>query len=51
MPALQELIAPLQKAMGSISELRDKNRPSPLFNHLSVVSEGIPALGWVVVVR
>jgi adenylyl cyclase-associated protein len=26
-----------------------KNRKSPLFNHLSAVSEGIPALGWILV--
>lgn len=26
-----------------------KNRKSPLFNHLSAVSEGIPALGWILI--
>lgn len=30
--------------------LREKNRGSPLFNHLSAISESIPALGWVAVV-
>lgn len=27
----------------------NKNRKSPLFNHLSAISEGIPALGWILV--
>ncbi|KAJ1562837.1 hypothetical protein HK096_001444 [Nowakowskiella sp. JEL0078] len=47
--SLQDLLKPLQKALEQIAELRDKNRPSPLFNHLSAVSDGIPALGWVAV--
>ena len=28
----------------------NKNRKSTLFNHLSSISEGIPALGWILVV-
>ena len=32
-------------------EFRETNRRSPMFNHLSGVSEAIPALGWVAVVR
>jgi adenylyl cyclase-associated protein len=27
----------------------NRNRKSPLFNHLSTISEGIPALGWILV--
>jgi len=27
----------------------NNNRKSPLFNHLSAISEGIPALGWILV--
>jgi len=27
----------------------NKNRKSPLFNHLSAISEGIPAFGWILV--
>ncbi|KAJ3323813.1 F-actin-capping protein subunit alpha [Boothiomyces sp. JEL0866] len=46
---LQEIIAPLQKAIMAVTEIKDKNRPSPLFYHLSAIADGIPALGWVVV--
>ncbi|KAI9021989.1 adenylate cyclase associated N terminal-domain-containing protein [Hyaloraphidium curvatum] len=45
--ALPEFLKPLGEAIGKIVELKDKNRPSPQFNHLSAVAEGIPALGWV----
>ena len=48
--SIPEFVKPLQTLIQRIVELKDKNRPSPLFNHLSCVAEGIPALGWVVVV-
>ena len=41
-----KLIEPIQKALSGVVELKEKNRGDPLFNHLSVVAEGIPALGW-----
>lgn len=41
-----KLLEPIQKALASIIEIKDANRPSPLFNNLSTVAEGIPALGW-----
>ena len=31
-----------------MDEIREANRASPLFQHLSAVSEGIVALGWIV---
>lgn len=43
------LLSPMQKEIAGISELRERNRSSPLFNHLSVVSEGAPAMGWVTI--
>lgn len=43
------MLKPLSDLMQKVVEIREKNRPSPLFNHLSVVSEGVPALGWVAV--
>jgi len=46
---LQKLVKPTNDLMTQISEFRDSNRSSKFFNHLSTVSEGIPALGWVVV--
>ncbi|KAI8921196.1 adenylate cyclase associated N terminal-domain-containing protein [Powellomyces hirtus] len=49
MTLLQDLLKPTQQAIMKITELREKNRASQLYNHLSTVSEGIPGLGWVVV--
>jgi len=46
---LNKLIQPTSDIMGKISALRDSKRSSKFFNNLSAVSEGIPALGWVVV--
>lgn len=37
----------LHKASDTINNIRESNRPSPLFSHLSTVSEGIPALSWL----
>ncbi|KAI3632860.1 hypothetical protein MIR68_008935 [Amoeboaphelidium protococcarum] len=45
----QSLLAPTAGFIGKIQELREKNRTSPLFNHLSTLSEGVPALSWVAV--
>lgn len=39
----------LTQFIGKIAELKDKNRSSPLFSHLSAVADGAPALGWVAV--
>jgi adenylyl cyclase-associated protein len=47
---LQGLLKPCSEMLMKVAEIRDKNRTSPLFNHLSMVSEGVPALGWVAVV-
>jgi len=43
------LIKPTSDVMGEIIALRDKSRTSKFFNNLSAISEGIPALGWVMV--
>ncbi|TRY83224.1 hypothetical protein DNTS_032503, partial [Danionella cerebrum] len=45
--ALNSLLAPVSKAIQEVQSFREKNRSSPLFNHLSAVSESVPALGWV----
>ncbi|CAI2179393.1 13214_t:CDS:2 [Funneliformis geosporum] len=42
-----ELIKPTRLSLEKVCEFREKNRPSPFFNHLSTVSEGIGALCWV----
>ncbi|SPO19895.1 probable adenylyl-cyclase-associated protein CAP [Ustilago trichophora] len=49
-PIFADLLKPLQAALTEVIEIRDKNRGDKQhFNHLSTVSEGIPAVGWVAV--
>ena len=43
-----DLMAELHRYISTADELREANRPSPLFTHLSAVAEGIAALGWIV---
>uniref|UniRef100_A0A8C2KZK3 Adenylyl cyclase-associated protein n=1 Tax=Cyprinus carpio TaxID=7962 RepID=A0A8C2KZK3_CYPCA len=40
---------PLSDQIQEVQNFREKKRGSSLFNHLSAVSESIPALGWVAV--
>ena len=47
---LQSLLLPLSNKISEIQDFREKNRRSIYFNHLSAISESIPALGWVAVV-
>ena len=35
--------------MGVVSDIRESNRGSTLFDHLSTVSEGIAMLGWIAI--
>ncbi|GAA6110724.1 adenylyl cyclase-associated protein 1 [Tachysurus ichikawai] len=44
---LTSLLAPVSKLIQQVQSFREQNRTSPLFNHLSAVSESVPALGWV----
>ncbi|XP_063041269.1 adenylyl cyclase-associated protein 2 isoform X2 [Engraulis encrasicolus] len=44
---LADLLRPLSEKIQEVQSFREKNRGSALFNHLSAVSESIPALGWV----
>ncbi|CAF1118311.1 unnamed protein product [Adineta ricciae] len=46
---IQDLIKPQSTEIEAICAYTNKNRKSPLFNHLSAISEGIPALGWILV--
>uniref|UniRef100_A0A8C2SXE8 Adenylyl cyclase-associated protein n=2 Tax=Coturnix japonica TaxID=93934 RepID=A0A8C2SXE8_COTJA len=41
------LLKPISEQIQMVQNLREKNRGSKQFNHLSAVSESIPALGWV----
>ncbi|OCT57064.1 hypothetical protein XELAEV_18004066mg [Xenopus laevis] len=44
---LVAILAPLSGKIQTVQEFREKNRGSKLFNHLSSLSESVPALGWV----
>lgn len=46
---MQDLLKPISDHIQEIQNFRERNRGSSLFNHLSAVSESIPALGWVAV--
>ena len=46
---IQKLLKPTSDLIGEIQKFRETNRRSEMFNHLSAVSESIPALGWVMV--
>lgn len=43
------LLAPTSEQISAIQQYREKNRVSKYFNHLSAISESVPALGWVAV--
>uniref|UniRef100_A0A8C4XAN9 Cyclase associated actin cytoskeleton regulatory protein 2 n=1 Tax=Erpetoichthys calabaricus TaxID=27687 RepID=A0A8C4XAN9_ERPCA len=43
------LLQPISEKIQEIQDFRERNRGSKMFNHLSAVSESIPALGWIAV--
>uniref|UniRef100_A0A8C9A416 Cyclase associated actin cytoskeleton regulatory protein 2 n=1 Tax=Prolemur simus TaxID=1328070 RepID=A0A8C9A416_PROSS len=43
------LLKPISEKIQEIQTFRESNRGSNMFNHLSAVSESIPALGWIAV--
>ena len=46
---IQGLLKPTSDLIAEIQGFREKSRRSEYFNHLSAISESIPALGWVMV--
>ncbi|GAA5957589.1 hypothetical protein JCM3765_001446 [Sporobolomyces pararoseus] len=46
-PQYSTIIGPTQSALMAVIDMKEKNRGSKELNQLTVVSEGIPALGWV----
>lgn len=46
-----ELLMPTTQALKAVTEVRESGRERKLQNHLATVSEGVPALGWVTIVR
>lgn len=47
---LNNILKPTSEQIMAIQTFRERRRTSVYFNHLSAVSESIPALGWVCVV-
>lgn len=47
---LAKLLQPTSEQINAVQAFREKHRTSKFFNHLSAISESIPALGWVCVV-
>ncbi|KAL0622845.1 Adenylyl cyclase-associated protein 2 [Plecturocebus cupreus] len=45
------LLKPISEKIQEIQTFRERNRGSNMFNHLSAVSESIPALGWIAVME
>ncbi|XP_044149352.1 adenylyl cyclase-associated protein 2 [Bufo gargarizans] len=43
------LLKPISEKILEVQTFREKNRGSQMFNHLSAISESIPALGWIAV--
>lgn len=48
-PEQVSLLGPTSNQIQAIQDFREKHRGSQFFNHLSAISESIPALGWVAV--
>lgn len=46
---LQKILEPQVKAITAVTEFRETSRRSKYFNHLSAVSEAIPAVSWICV--
>ncbi|KAI9824406.1 MAG: hypothetical protein M1832_001941 [Thelocarpon impressellum] len=46
-PLYMEILTDLQRQISIVCDIREVNRASPFFNHLSAVSDGINALGWI----
>lgn len=42
-----EILKELQAMIGTVNDIRVANRGSPIFTHLTTVSEGIAMLGWI----
>ncbi|RMZ86634.1 hypothetical protein DV736_g6140, partial [Chaetothyriales sp. CBS 134916] len=43
-----DLMADLHRHISAVDDLKESNRSSPYFTHLSAVAEGTAALGWIV---
>lgn len=49
MAVYQDLLKPINECLIAVNDIKDANRGSPVFSHLSAVSDGIMVLAWVTV--
>jgi len=49
MSVYQELLKPINEALMAVGSIKESNRGSPVFSHLSAVADGIMVLAWVTV--
>ncbi|KAM5348512.1 hypothetical protein ACJ41O_008336 [Fusarium nematophilum] len=49
LPVYEGLIKPINEALMAVTELKEANRPDPMYTQLSTVSDGIMVLAWVTV--
>ncbi|KND86868.1 Adenylyl cyclase-associated protein [Tolypocladium ophioglossoides CBS 100239] len=49
LPVYQNLLKPINEALMAVGELKDSNRPDPMYTQLSAVADGIMMLAWVTV--
>lgn len=49
MAVYQDLLKPINEALMAVTELKESNRPDPMYTHLSAVADGIMVLAWVTV--
>ncbi|OAQ86548.1 adenylyl cyclase-associated protein [Purpureocillium lilacinum] len=49
LPIFQKLLKPINDVIISVGELKDSNRPDPMYTQLSAVADGIMMLAWVTI--
>lgn len=45
----QDLLKPINDALMAVGDLKDSNRPDPMYTELSAVADGIMMLAWVTI--
>lgn len=48
-PIYMEILKELQSMIGAVNDIRVANRGSSVFNHLTMVSEGVAVLAWITI--
>jgi len=49
MSVFQDLVKPISESIARVGSIKESNRASKYYNHLSTVSEGALVLAWVTV--